>query len=53
LLLEKDAVFLTFLLVTAIKKAVALGLLGKEDHVIIVARSLLGKHVGSFAGVYK
>lgn len=36
----------------ALKKAVELGLLNLKDHVLIVSRSLLGKHVGSTACIY-
>jgi len=36
----------------ALKKSLELGLLKMEDHVIIISRSLLGKHVGSTACIY-
>jgi len=36
----------------AVRRALALGFITKEDHVIIVSRSGLGKHVGSASGIY-
>jgi len=36
----------------AIKHALGLGLLKKEDHVLCVGRSLFGKHTGSLCCVY-
>jgi len=36
----------------AVRKAVVLKFLTKEDHVIIVSRSGLGKHVGAVSGIY-
>jgi len=36
----------------AVKKVVEIGLLKKDDHVLIVSRSLIGKHVGSTACIY-
>jgi len=38
--------------VIAIKKSVALGLLTLNDHVLILTRSLIGKHVGSVTALY-
>jgi len=37
--------------VKSIKKAIALNLLNVDDHVVVVARTQLGKHVGSFTGI--
>jgi len=36
----------------AITRSVALGLLTTKDHVMVITRSLLGKHVGSIQGLY-
>lgn len=36
----------------AVRRAVALKFLTKDDHVIIVSRSGLGKHVGAVSGIY-
>lgn len=36
----------------AVRKALELKLIDKEDHVLVVARSLLGKHVGSTSCIY-
>jgi pyruvate kinase len=37
--------------VKAIKKALELHLITEEDHVVVVSRTQLGKHVGSFTGI--
>eukprot|EP01124_Arcella_intermedia_P015568 TRINITY_DN2209_c0_g1_i1.p1 TRINITY_DN2209_c0_g1~~TRINITY_DN2209_c0_g1_i1.p1 ORF type:complete len:534 (-),score=104.15 TRINITY_DN2209_c0_g1_i1:31-1398(-) len=36
----------------AVKRAVERGFLNEDDHVVIVSRSGIGKHVGSVVGVY-
>jgi len=36
----------------AVRRALTLGFVTKEDHVLIVSRSGLGKHVGAVAGIY-
>jgi len=37
----------------AVRKALELGLISLEDYVLVVARTCLGKHVGSTSAIYK